>query len=639
MSPPPFRTGVQRRTMHAANFLRMLRLVPEASALGLVWPSHMDAVGRFSRFVRFVLDKVQKELAPAPPAGFPAACPDAVFGWSVRTHNVCGVGHQDTREHRALAVDLLYPDAPAALAAVTFSGVLQASLSQRRRTRAWCEACGNYVATTQASAPVSLPRMLVVNAAATDAGRRELWTGVPVAAGAPDATSPAATPTAAGDGAPVRTGGDEGAGASATGAAAAAAAASAAPEKRYKPFAASAIAVHAVPEGHSVSVVVDEGGADAPPPGPAGAVAQRYVLCGVFSHVMGEGGAASGAGAGVGAAAVGSEEDDSREHVVGCMCVDAAGRLSGGGQWLVFNDFRVSPTTLEEAADFSPPWKTPIALVYVAVTPARPPHVPVAPLPRTVFSAATPAALIPSRGQLVAIDAEFVALSLEEAELLPDGERVVKKQARLSLGRVRCGTRARARVELCVRAGQSMRRRVFCLSCVRVCSFARVCGGVRAHASDTSSCSCLTVSGSMLIDDRIAATEPIVDYLTRFSGLAPGDLDPSVSRYPLVPIKAAYLRLRFLRDRGCRFVGHGVEKDFRIINMHVPDAQVVDTVKLFRLPNQRNIGLRFLAAYLLKADIQVRPRGSQADAACGVHEHRVCVYCLRSCAVVGARFS
>lgn len=110
----------------------------------------------------------------------------------------------------------------------------------------------------------------------------------------------------------------------------------------------------------------------------------------------------------------------------------------------------------------------------------------------------------------------------------------------------------------------------------------------------------------MLIDDRIAATEPIVDYLTRFSGLAPGDLDPSVSRYPLVPIKAAYLRLRFLRDQGCRFVGHGVEKDFRIINMHVPDAQVVDTVKLFRLPNQRNIGLRFLAAYLLKADIQAR---------------------------------
>jgi hypothetical protein len=36
----------------------------------------------------------------------------------------------------------------------------------------------------------------------------------------------------------------------------------------------------------------------------------------------------------------------------------------------------------------------------------------------------------------------------------------------------------------------------------------------------------------------------------------------------------------------------------------VPAAQVRDTVELWRLPHQRKISLRFLASYLLKADIQ-----------------------------------
>ena len=34
-------------------------------------------------------------------------------------------------------------------------------------------------------------------------------------------------------------------------------------------------------------------------------------------------------------------------------------------------------------------------------------------------------------------------------------------------------------------------------------------------------------------------------------------------------------------------------------------TKVIDTVELWRLPNKRKTSLRFLAAYLLKADIQV----------------------------------
>eukprot|EP00964_Phaeocystis_antarctica_P043916 scaffold25192_cov59-Phaeocystis_antarctica.AAC.1 len=50
-----------------------------------------------------------------------------------------------------------------------------------------------------------------------------------------------------------------------------------------------------------------------------------------------------------------------------------------------------------------------------------------------------------------------------------------------------------------------------------------------------------------------AQAEPVVDYLTRYSGLHPGDLDPSVSRHHITTMKAAYLQLRQLVDAGCRF--------------------------------------------------------------------------------------
>jgi PAB-dependent poly(A)-specific ribonuclease subunit 2 len=51
-------------------------------------------------------------------------------------------------------------------------------------------------------------------------------------------------------------------------------------------------------------------------------------------------------------------------------------------------------------------------------------------------------------------------------------------------------------------------------------------------------------AGAPAIDDYVAAAEPVVDYLTRWSGIRPGDLDPRASRRHLVTLKAAYLKLR-----------------------------------------------------------------------------------------------
>ena len=78
----------------------------------------------------------------------------------------------------------------------------------------------------------------------------------------------------------------------------------------------------------------------------------------------------------------------------------------------------------------------------------------------------------------------------------------------------------------------------------------------------------------VMTDDYVLPSEPVMDYLTRFSGLTAEDLDPATSRHNLVTSRTAYLKLRYLIDRGCVLVGHGLKKDFRIINIFVPPSQV-----------------------------------------------------------------
>lgn len=174
---------------------------------------------------------------------------------------------------------------------------------------------------------------------------------------------------------------------------------------------------------------------------------------------------------------------------------------------------------------------------------------------------------VPEPGTHVAIDAEFVTLVREEAMITADGNRVITNPTRHGLGRV---------------------------SVLRV-------GGED--------------EGIPFIDDYITINERIVDYVTQYSGIEEGDLDPRRSKHALVSLKVAYKKLWLLLNLGCIFVGHGLGKDFREINMYVPKEQVIDTVDLFlHRDYARRLRLAMLAELLLSEEVQTGNHDSIEDA-------------------------
>lgn len=172
----------------------------------------------------------------------------------------------------------------------------------------------------------------------------------------------------------------------------------------------------------------------------------------------------------------------------------------------------------------------------------------------------------PGPDTIVALDTEFVAVRQPEIEMNSDGERETIRPIVYALAR------------------------------------ASVVRGQGEH------------EGTPFIDDYISIREPIVDYLTSYSGITERDLDSRVSEHSLLPLKLVYKKMWILLNLGCKFLGHGLKQDFRVINIHIPKAQIIDTINLFFLQSRlRKLSLAFLAWYLLKEDIQMETHDSIED--------------------------
>ncbi|CAB3403165.1 unnamed protein product [Caenorhabditis bovis] len=129
--------------------------------------------------------------------------------------------------------------------------------------------------------------------------------------------------------------------------------------------------------------------------------------------------------------------------------------------------------------------------------------------------------------------------------------------------------------------------------------------------------SCVDSTGNRIIfDDHVQVTdgECVADYLTRYSGIVSDDLNAQRSSKYLTTQKRVFLKIMVLIERGCIFVGHALNNDFSVLNIHVPDEQIIDTVNLFRLDSQRLLSLQLLAFQLLGDKIQEESHDSVVDA-------------------------
>jgi len=639
-----------------ANFLRALRTIPEASALGLIF-SEANSIARTSvpRIIqswnRFILQQIHQQTTDLPTTNVVSRCvtpppqPNLLPGhlagadWSrsspakktpdpVALAEIASIskdmadvlsGSQKTEaeetiideshvsqlmgmkqdkitrcskcrtktttDNLLLLCNLVYPEQSTLKQKVTFPEILCSSLCPEQVTPAWCEKCKKYQPTTQSRRLRSLPYTLSLNAGMDNQADISFWNTQmhmimeEAEGGTADTTAKAKVDTVHQQTPPqgqkaCRYGGscnradckfwhkgqellkepalDVGDKLAKI-------------DKSWVPF---ELTLHLASDGtvHSSNDV----------PKLEFIESQTYLLYAVCCNVI-------------------DPVNPDTTNLVSCVKVGPTYHARVGSavsQWYIFNDFTINPIPPQEAVWFNLKWKIPCVLCFTAqkmsasIGEFRYKN----PITEEVFSedksllqkaggkriTFTPLKHeeIPKKGDLIAIDAEFVTLNQEEAELRSDGKVSTVKAAHMSVARITC-VRGQGRLE-----------------------------------------------GVPFIDDYISTQEQVVDYLTKFSGIKPGDLDANFSSKHLTTLKSTYQKLRFIADCGAIFIGHGLKNDFRVINLVVSTTQVIDTLHLFHLPHHRYVSLKFLAWFFLKSKIQGATHDSIEDAVTSLRLYR-----------------
>ncbi|XP_059384134.1 PAN2-PAN3 deadenylation complex catalytic subunit PAN2-like [Carassius carassius] len=571
----------------ASNFLRAFRTIPEASALGLILADSDEQTGkaRLGRLIqswnRFILAQLHQEtLEQEGPQAYRGASSSTLgssgesvigrlFGCEVENSSLCRCGKETVRSSLTLLFTMHYPEQSSldkTIEEYDFAEILKKSICLEQSTQAWCDNCEKYQPTVQTRNIRCLPDVLVINCEVNSVKEAEFWKAQTEYAYDKALKKEAAEPPKPKEPLPTEwcleeelcsveglTFDTE------------------VEDMRHVWIPLSlkmcisktqGLEVSSLSEGEELIESEEAEGASV------------YDLVVTVSHIQD----ARTGGNLVVHIKVGETYHQRKEGVT-------------HQQWYLFNDFLIEPIDKAESAQFDVNWKVPAVLYYVKRN-SHPKYDLRINNPIDASVLLTEASLarkqrkshatfiplmvseMPQAADLVGLDAEFVTLNQEEAELRSDGTKSTIKPSQMSVARITC---------------------------------------VRGQGPN---------EGVPFIDDYISTQEQVVDYLTQYSGIKPGDLDAKISSKHLTTLKSTYLKLRFLIDTGVRFVGHGLQKDFRVINLMVPKEQVIDTVYLFHMPRKRMISLRFLAWYFLDLNIQSETHDSIEDARTALQLYR-----------------
>ncbi|XP_065317257.1 PAN2-PAN3 deadenylation complex catalytic subunit PAN2-like isoform X2 [Gordionus sp. m RMFG-2023] len=336
-------------------------------------------------------------------------------------------------------------------------------------------------------------------------------------------------------------------------------------------------------------------------------------------------------------------EPEKGSHLVDLICLEEPEVYPVSKAWYLFNDFCVFKVSQENALDFSPCWKHPCALYYiksqlnenVSVSVKNPidfstvsrllsgpnllestnnadtnnanfnknketcPTIAkgilnpgVVPLDFKVETNLDPAHFF------ISLDAEFVVLNQQEAHLHSDGSHTTIKPGRLALARITC---VRGFFNSSSRNSQEELTNIT----------------PQQHNESAVKNEENKLEGVPFLDEYICVPgNQVADYVTKYSGIRHGDLEVHTSSKNPIGLKSVYIQLRYLVDCGYTFLGHNVTKDFQIINITVPQTQIIDTAILFSLPKKRSISLKFLVWYYFGKIIQQETHDSVEDAVC-----------------------
>ncbi|XP_051947344.1 PAN2-PAN3 deadenylation complex catalytic subunit PAN2 isoform X1 [Xyrauchen texanus] len=571
----------------ASNFLRAFRTIPEASALGLILADSDEQTGkaRLGRLIqcwnRFILAQLHQEtLEQEGPQAYRGTSSSALgssgesvigrlFGCEVENSSLCRCGKETVRSSLTLLFTMHYPEQSSldkTIEEYEFAEILKKSICLEQSTQAWCDNCEKYQPTVQTRNIRCLPDVLVINCEVNSTKEAEFWKAQTEYAFNSALKKEAAEPPKPKEPLPTEWCLEEEL-CSVEGLTFD----TQAEDMRHLWIPLSLKMCISKTQGLEVSSLPEEEELTESEEAEGASV---YDLVVTVSHIQD----ARSGGNLVAHIKVGETYHQRKEGVT-------------HQQWYLFNDFLIEPIDKAESAQFDVNWKVPAVLYYVKrnyhakydlriknpieasvlLTEAS-----LARKQRKSHATFIPLMVseMPQAGDLVGLDAEFVTLNQEEAELRSDGTKSTIKPSQMSVARITC---------------------------------------VRGQGAN---------EGVPFIDDYISTQEQVVDYLTQYSGIKPGDLDAKISSKHLTTLKSTYLKLRFLIDTGVRFVGHGLQKDFRVINLMVPKDQVIDTVYLFHMPRKRMISLRFLAWYFLDLNIQSETHDSIEDARTALQLYR-----------------